>query len=149
MKQRINILTLGVNNLEESLAFYVKAFGWQTEGIVGTEFERGAVVFFNLSNGLILSLYDRKNLAWDSGLEDQINSGSQFSIGHLVNSEREVDSIMEQAAKAGAEIIKKAQKTFWGGYGGYIKDIDGHLWEIIHNPQMVIEDQTDALGRGS
>ncbi|HSV12476.1 MAG TPA: VOC family protein, partial [Hanamia sp.] len=69
MKQTINILTLGVNDLEKSLKFYQEGFGWQTKGIAGTEFENGAIVVFNLDNGIMVSLYERKNLAWDSGLK--------------------------------------------------------------------------------
>src|SRR6185437_10156444 len=134
MKQRINILTLGVNDLEKSLEFFQAGLGWQTQGIIGTEFERGAIVVFELNSGMMLSLYERKNLAWDSGLDQQPASATEFSIGHLVNTDKEVNILMEQAEKAGAKIIKPAQKTFWGGYGGYFKDIDGHLWEIAHNP---------------
>jgi len=141
MKQRINILTLGVNNLEASLKFFRDAFGWQTNGIMGTEFEQGAIVVFDLNGGMMISLYERANLAWDSGLEQTPESATEFSVGHLVNTEEEVVGIMEQAEKAGAKIIKPAQKTFWGGYGGYLKDIDGHLWEIIHNPAFRIEEE--------
>lgn len=133
-------MTLGVNDLEKSLKFYQDGLGWQTQGIVGTEFEHGAVVFFNLENRMIISLYERKNLAWDSGLEQQPESITEFSIGHLVNTNEEVDTIMEQAKKAGAKIIKPAQKTFWGGYAGYFKDIDGHLWEIAHNPALTVDE---------
>jgi hypothetical protein len=141
MKRRINILTLGVNNLEKSLRFFRDGLGWQTQGIVGTEYENGAIVVFELAGGLMLCLYERKNLAWDSGLEQQPESATEFSIGHLVNTGDEVNSVMEQAQKAGATIIKTAQKTFWGGYAGYFKDLDGHLWEIAHNPAFTIEEQ--------
>lgn len=139
MKQRINILTLGVNDLRRSMEFYQAGLGWKTEGIVGTEFENGAVVFFNLDNGMILSLYERKNLAWDSGLAMQPESATEFSIGYLVATEKEVELVMQQAEKAGAVIIKAPQKTFWGGYAGYFKDVDGHLWEIAHNPSFTVE----------
>lgn len=139
MKQRINTLTLGVNDLEKSMKFY-QHLGWQTKGIVGTEFENGAAVFFDLNNGIRLSLYERKNLAWDSGIQLQPASATEFSIGYFVNSELEVDTIMQQAEKAGAKIIKPAQKTFWGGYGGYLLDIDGHLWEIGYFSGWKIED---------
>ena len=140
MKQRINVLTIGVDDLERSLKFYRDGMGLQTDGIIGTEFEHGAVVFFDLSNGMKLALYERKNLAWDCGLPQQNNSATEFSIGHLVNSEKEVDEVMEQAKKAGANIVKPAQNTFWGGYGGYFQDPDGHLWEIIYNPQWQVEE---------
>jgi predicted lactoylglutathione lyase len=140
MKQRINILTLGVNDLNNSLKFFQDGLGWQTQGIVGTEFENGAVVFFDLDNGMKLALYERKNLAWDSGLKQQAESATEFSIGHLVNSDKDVDLIMKHAEKAGAKIIKTAQKTFWGGYAGYFQDLDGHLWEIAHNPAWTVDE---------
>ena len=140
MKQRINILTLGVNDLKKSMKFFQDGLGWQTQGIIGTEFENGEVVLFDLDNGMKLSLYERKNLAWDSTLKLQPESATEFSIGYFVNSDEEVDKVMEQAKKAGAEIIKPGQKTFWGGYAGYFRDVDGHLWEIGHNPSWKIEE---------
>ncbi len=140
MKQRIHILTLGVNDLNDSLKFYRDAFSWQTQVIVGTEFEKGAIVLFDLDNGMRISLYERKNLAWDSGLKQQPESTTEFSIGHFVNSEKEVDLILKQAEKAGAKIIKPAQKSFWGGYGGYFRDPDGHLWEIGYNPAWKVDE---------
>lgn len=140
MKQRINVLTIGVDDLEKSLEFYRDGLGLQTEGIIGTEFEHGAVVFFDLNNGMKLALYERENLAWDAGIPLQPQSATEFSIGHLVNSEKEVDKIMEQAKKAGANIIKPAQDTFWGGYAGYFQDPDGHLWEVAWNPAWEIEE---------
>jgi uncharacterized protein len=140
MKQRINVLTLGVNDLEKSMKFYRDGLGWKTKGITGTEYENGEVVLFNLDNGMALSLYERKNLAWDSQLKLQPESATEFSIGYFVNNDHEVDAAMEQAQKAGAKVIKPAQKTFWGGYAGYIQDIDGHLWEIGHNPAWKVEE---------
>jgi len=107
---------------------------------VGTEFENGAVVLFDLEHGMILSLYERKNLAWDSNLSLQAESATEFSIGYFVNSRKEVDAIMEQAKKAGATITKPAQKAFWGGYNGYFQDLDGHLWEIGYNPSWKVEE---------
>lgn len=140
MKQRINVLTIGVDNLEKSLKFYRDGMGLKTQGIIGTEFEHGAVVFFDLNNGMKFALYERKNLVWDSGLPIQSDSATEFSIGHLVNSKKEVDEVMKQANKAGAKITKPAQNTFWGGYAGYFQDADGHLWEIVYNPQWKIEE---------
>lgn len=140
MKQRINILTLGVNDLKKSMKFYQSGLGWKTKGIIGTEFENGEVVLFDLDNGMKLSLYERKNLAWDSKLKLQPESATEFSIGYFVNSDKEVDDIMKQAQNAGAKITKSAQKAFWGGYHGYLQDIDGHLWEIGHNPSWKVEE---------
>ena len=140
MKQQINILTVGVTDLKKSLKFYQDGLGWKTQGIIGTEFENGEVVLFDLENGMKLSLYERKNLAWDSKLKLQPQSAIEFSIGYFVNNDEEVNVIMEQAKKAGAKIIKPAQKTFWGGYAGYFQDLDGHLWEIGHNPAWKIKE---------
>lgn len=139
MKPRINILTLGVDDLEESMEFY-KRLGWQTEGVIGKEFEHGPVVLFNLKGGLILSLYPRKDLAWDAKLSLDARSATEFSIGYMVNSREEVDEVMKQAASAGAKIDKQAQPAFWGGYSGYFQDPNGHLWEMLWNPQIQVEE---------
>jgi len=140
MKQRITVLTIGVDDLKKSLKFYRDGLGLETQGIVGEEFEYGAVVFFDLQNGIKLALYPRKSLAHDANIAQTPPSATELSIGHNVNSKKEVDVIMAQAKKAGANIIKPAQKTFWGGYAGYFQDPDGHLWEIAWNPAWKIED---------
>jgi len=140
MKQRINLLTLGVTDLKKSMQFYQNGMGWHTKGIVGAEYENGAVVMFELTNGTMLCLYERKNLAWDSNLPLQPASATEFSIGYFVNSGKEVDTIMAQATAAGATITKPAQKAFWGGYHGYFQDIDGHLWEIGYNPTWKVDE---------
>ncbi len=138
MKPRITVLTLGVSDLDESLAFYRDGLGLPTEGIVGQEFEYGAVVFFNLQNGLMLALWPRTSIARDAGLTLQPPSATDFTIGHNVGSSDEVDAVMEQAKRAGATIVKAAGETFWGGYAGYFQDPDGHVWEIVWNPHMAI-----------
>ena len=140
MKPRITVVTLGVSDLDRSLAFYRDGLGLPTEGIFGQEFEYGAVAFFNLHNGLILALWPRTSIARDSGLSPQPPSATEFTIGHNVNSKSEVDAVMEQATRAGAHVVKAAGDTFWGGYAGYFQDPDGHLWEIVWNPQMDIAD---------
>lgn len=137
MKPRITVLTLGVSVLERSLAFYRDGLGLKTEGIVGQEYEYGAVAFFNLENGLMLALWPRTSIARDSGLAVQPPSATEFSIGHNVGSREEVDAVMEQADRAGARIVKEAGDTFWGGYAGCFQDPDGHLWEIAWNPGWV------------
>jgi len=140
MKPRISVITIGVNDLERSLEFYRDGLGFSTEGIVGKEFENGQVVFFDMENGLRLALYARKGLAWDAGIQQDPPGRTELSLGHNVNSSAEVDEVMEQAKKAGAGIVKPAQKTFWGGYAGYFQDPDGHLWEIAWNPEMKIKE---------
>src|SRR5579864_8914635 len=102
MKPRITVLTLGVNDLERSLRFYRDGLGLKTEGIIGTEFEYGAVVFIELEGGLKLALYPRTSLSLDSTLPLGQPSATELSIGHNVTSRKEVDAVMEQARKAGA-----------------------------------------------
>lgn len=138
MKPRITVLTLGVDDLERAVAFYRDGLGFPTKGIIGTEFEHGAVAFFDLENGLRLALWPRASLAHDSGLPQSPVSSTEFSLGHNVNSRAEVDRVMSAARAAGAEIVKPAHETFWGGYAGYFRDPDQHLWEVVYNPQMVV-----------
>ncbi len=140
MKARITLVTLGVDDLERAVRFYRDGLGWNTEGIVGKEFEHGAVAFFELQGGLRLALWPRKSLAHDAGLAVAAKSATEFSLGHNVNSKAEVDEAMGRAARAGAAIVKPAHDTFWGGYAGYFQDPDGHLWEVAWNPQWVIAD---------
>lgn len=137
LESRFTILTLGVGDLEKSFKFYHEGMGLASKAIIGKEFEHGEVAFFDLKNGMILALYSRDNLAWDSQLKKSKPSSTEFSIGYTTRNEAEVDSIMEQAKKAGAKIARPAQKTFWGGYSGYFQDPDGHLWEIAYNPNLI------------
>lgn len=134
MKPHITLLTLGVADLERAVAFYRDGLGFSSKGIVGKEFENGAVAFFNLQSGLKLALWPRKSLSADTGLPVQEPSATELSIGHNVSSEEEVNAVMRQVAQAGARIVKPAQATFYGGYAGYFQDPDGHLWEVAFNP---------------
>ena len=136
MKPRITVITVGVNNLEKAVEFYSNGLGFPTQGIVGTEFEHGAVAFFDLQNGLKLALWPRTSIAHDANIPLQSPSATEITFGHNVGSKQEVDDVMEQARRAGATIVKSAQDTFWGGYSGYFQDPDGHLWEVVWNPQM-------------
>ena len=140
MKPRITVITLGVDDLEKSLAFYRDGLGLPTQGIVGKEFEHGAVAFFDLQEGLKLALWPRGSIAHDSQIPLQSPSATEFTIGHNVGSKKEVDAVMEQAKKADAKIIKPAEDTFWGGYAGYFQDLDGHLWEVVWNPAWEVRE---------
>jgi uncharacterized protein len=140
MKPRITVITIGVDDLASSLAFYRDGLGLKTDGIVGEEFEYGAVVFVDLENGAKLALWPRKSIAQEYGLSLQDPSTIEFTLGHNLNSKEEVDEVMAQAKKAGAKIVKPAQKTFWGGYAGPFQDPDRHLWEMAWNPEWKIED---------
>lgn len=140
MKPRITVITIGVDDLERSLRFYRDGLGLPTEGIFGTEFEHGAVAFFDLQAGLKLAIWPRKSLSHDSGIPLSSPSPTELTLGHNVSSKAEVDTVMEQAKIAGAVIVKSAQETFWGGYAGYFQDPDKHLWEIVWNPQLLPND---------
>ena len=140
MKQRVTVITLGVNDLERALAFYRDGMGWHTEGIVGTEFEHGAVAFFDLQPGLRLALWPRADIAHDTNLPVEPGSRTDLTLGYNVAARAEVDATMDEAAAAGATIIKPAEDTFWGGYAGYFADLDGHLWEVVWNPDLLPDD---------
>ena len=140
MKSRIKVITLGVNDLARALVFYRDGLGLPTEGIVGTEFEDGAVVFFNMNDDLILALYPRTALAKDAKIPVSPPSPTELSIGHIVGSKEQVDVIMQQAESAGAHITDLAHDRVWGGYSGYFQDLDGHLWEITWNPAWEVKE---------
>jgi uncharacterized protein len=140
VRSRIKVITLGVDDLEKSLAFYRDGLGLPTQGVIGTEFEDGAVVFFEMNDDLILALYPRSALAKDARVPDGPPSATELSIGHILGSKREVDALMEQAQGAGAKITDPARDRFWGGYSGYFQDPDGHLWEIAWNPAWEVRD---------
>jgi uncharacterized protein len=137
MKPHITVITIGVDDLERSLKFYRDGLGLKTEGIIGQEFEHGAVAFFDLQAGVRLAIWPRKSLAHDSGVALGKPSATEVSLGHNVSSKTEVDAVMEQARAASAIIVKPAQETFWGGYSGYFQDPDQHLWEVVWNPQLL------------
>jgi catechol 2,3-dioxygenase-like lactoylglutathione lyase family enzyme len=140
MKPRITVITIGVDDLETSVRFYRDGLGLATEGIIGTEFEHGAVAFFDLQHGLKLALFARDDIARDAGIAATGRSPTEFTLGHNVSSERDVDAVMRRAIDAGARLVKPAQKTFWGGYAGYFQDPDDHLWEVVFNPASIPED---------
>ena len=137
MDARITLITLGVEDLERSLSFYRDGLGLASEGIVGTEFEHGAVAFFPLQQGLTLAIWPRDSIAHDTGLPKASSSPTELTIGHNVASREAVDDVMGQAVRAGATVVKTATDTFWGGYAGYFQDPDGHVWEVAWNPEML------------
>lgn len=140
MKPRVSFITLGVDDLDRALRFYRDGLGLATQGIIGTEFEHGSVVFFDMQPGLKLALWPRKSLAHDVQLPVGPRSATEFALAHNVADQGEVDLVMQQALKAGAQRVKAPGKTFWGGYAGYFQDPDGHLWEVVWNPDLPIQD---------
>src|SRR5207247_10339263 len=118
----------------------LRSFPTRRSSDLGTEFEDGAVVFFDMNDDLILALWPKKSLAKDSKMAVSPSSPTEFSLGHNVKSKQEVDAVMKQAAKAGAKITDPAHDRFCVGYAGYFQDLDGHLWEIAWNPHWDVKD---------
>jgi catechol 2,3-dioxygenase-like lactoylglutathione lyase family enzyme len=139
MEPRVNVITLAVDDLERSLAFY-RALGHASPGVIGTEFEgdeenaAGAVAMFQLPGGLILALYPRAELAKDAGVPLVDSLPGAFSLGQLVERREDVDVVLARAQAAGAVLTDAAHERPWGIYSGYFRDPDGHLWEVIWNP---------------
>ena len=125
MKAQINVVTIGVADLEKSMEFY-KSFGWKTEGI-----EFGGVVVFMLENGLALTLLPRKEVAELAGASDVADGASKVTLTYSAESETEVDEVLAKAEAAGGKITKPATKQDWGGYTGYFTDLDGVTWEAV------------------
>ncbi|MGP4040180.1 VOC family protein [Gracilibacillus sp. D59] len=138
MKPRITVITLGVQDLQRSVRFYQEGLGLPTEGIVGEEFEHGAVAFFDLQN-VKLALWGRQDIAHEANVRQTSPNPTECTIGHNVGSKEEVDLVMEQAKQAGAVISDPAHDTFWGGYSGHFQDPDGHLWEVVWNPHWELD----------
>lgn len=141
MEPRITVITLAVDDLERAVAFYRDGLGWPTEGIVGTHIPDGAVAFFELAGGLRLALWPRDSLARDAGLARAPASSTELSLGHNVASPGAVDLAFARAVAAGATPVKVPAPTSWGGYAGYVSDPDGHLWEIVHNPELLPDEE--------
>ncbi len=146
MKPRLNVVTLAVDDLEKSLTFYRDGLGLPTKGIVGKEFKgtetepSGAIALFELQGGLFFALYPRKDLAKDSRLPNTPASSLEFSLGYAVGSKKAVDEFVEKAEAAGATLTERPHDRPWGIYSGYFKDLDGHLWEILWNPQIKVDE---------
>lgn len=132
MEQRMSLITLGVSDLALARRFYEEGLGFK----VGLA--EGEIVFFQL-NGLILSLYPRAALAKDVGVVDPGGGLGGITLAHNVRSEPEVDSLLDEAERAGGRVVKVACKAEWGGYSGYFADPEGHLWEVAHNPYFPID----------
>jgi catechol 2,3-dioxygenase-like lactoylglutathione lyase family enzyme len=137
MKPRISMITLGVRDMAKSVQFYENGLGFPRMESPPT------VAFFTL-NGTWLGLYGRDALAEDATVSGEGSGFESFALAHNVRSEQEVRTVMEQAVAAGATMIKKPQKVFWGGYSGYFRDPDGHLWEVAHNPFFWIGPQDES-----
>ena len=142
MESRLHVITLAVGDLDRALAFYRDGLGFNSEGIIGTDWSdvrtgaNGAVALFTLDEGLMLSLYPRRDLAMDAEIDLSPAHGGEFSLGHLVQSRDDVDRLLREAEAAGATVTQAHDRP-WGIYSGYFRDPDGHLWEVIWNPGRV------------
>lgn len=139
MEQRISLVTLGVGDLARARAFY-EALGWTSASEPDSE-----VAFFQ-AGGMVFALWDRTELARDSGVPDTPGFGG-VTLAHNVASAADVDVVIEQARVAGATIARPGGETFWGGYSGVFVDPDGHPWEVAHNPHWsLLADGSVSLG---
>jgi uncharacterized protein len=142
MKPRIHVITLAVSDLERALKFYRDGLGLESRGVIGTEFAgddgnpAGAAAMFQLQGDLLLMLYPREELAKDAAVPFGPPSTGEFSIGHAVASKADVDARLAEAKAAGATLTDQAHERPWGIYSGYFRDPDGHLWEILCNPDL-------------
>ncbi len=141
MKPRVHVITLAVEDLDRSLAFY-RRLGLESEGVVATEFPgdeetaAGAIAMFQLERGLMLCVFPRSELAKDAKIPAATPGSGSFSIGHAVGSREEVDALLETAEDAGATVTVEAYDRAFGVYSGYFQDPDGHLWEVLWNPAL-------------
>jgi len=140
MDQRLSLVSLGVDSVADSTAFYRK-LGWQPSD----KFSNESISFFQLG-GIVLGLYGRGPLAEDIGIENTDRSGfSGMTLAHNTRTKGEVDKFLEHAVKAGAKLLKPAEDVFWGGYSGYFADPDGHIWEVAWNPFFEIDDDGSVI----
>lgn len=140
MKPRISMITLGVRDLSASVKFYETGLGFPRMK------SPPEVAFFTL-NGTWLGLFGRDALAADATVSPEGSGFGSFALAHNVHSDAEVDAVMAQAVAAGATLVKNPGKVSWGGYSGYFRDPDGHLWEIAHNPFFWIGPRDDGGAR--
>lgn len=136
MDPHLTVLSLGVDDLEAALHFYRDGLGLETPGVVGDEAAGTAVAFFRLQAGLTLALYPRASIARDAGIEVSPRSSTEVTLGHNVGSPAAVDAVIERARAAGAPFVDKGKPRAWGGYSGHFQDPDGHLWEVVYNPDF-------------
>ena len=138
MRQKLNLITLGVDNFQKSVDFYEKGLGWKK-----SDKSMDDLALFPLG-GITLALYPRHELAADTTLQYQPSAFAGITLAYNAKSETEVDEVLASVKELGATIIKPAQKVFWGGYSGYFKDLDGHLFEVAYNPFWLF-DENDNL----
>ncbi|MBS0025757.1 VOC family protein [Chitinophaga sp. 22321] len=139
MEQRLTLITLGVHDLSRSLKFYEQGLGWKRSAA-----SQEGIAFFSLG-GIVLSLYPRESLAEDAQVPAAGSGFSGITLAYNARDRAEVDAVLQLAENAGADIIKQAQDVFWGGYSGYFRDPDGHLFEVAHNPFWELNERGEVV----
>jgi uncharacterized protein len=137
VQQAVSLITLGVSDYGRAKAFY-EALGWSVT------LDIAETAFFQ-ANGVVVVLWAREKLAEDSGIEDDGASWSGIGLAHNVGSREDVDGIVEQARANGATVTREPAETFYGGYAGVFRDLDGHAWEIAHNPGFGLADDGSVI----
>lgn len=137
MEQRISFLTIGAKDLNKLKQFYIEKFNW-------APLKDDGIVFFKL-NGIILSLFPADELAADAGVPQNGSGFKKFTLAINYRSEKEVDDVFKSLQGRGVQIIKSPQKASWGGYSGYVADIEGNLWEIAYNPFLEMDKTGNVL----
>jgi catechol 2,3-dioxygenase-like lactoylglutathione lyase family enzyme len=134
MRQKLNVITLGVRDFEKAVAFYENGLGWSKSAASLDD-----LALFPLG-GMVLALYPRNLLLEDAEVGESDTDFAGMTLAYNAKDEDEVDAVLLEVRKLGATIVKPAQKTFWGGYSGYFKDPDGHLFEVAYNPFWTLDD---------
>ena len=132
MRQSVSLVTLGVSDFGRAKAFY-EALGWSVT------WEAEETAFFR-ANGVVLVLWSREKLASDMGIADETAGWGGIALAHNVGSRDEVHAVIDRARTNGAEVTREPAETFYGGYAGVFRDLDGHVWEIAHNPGFGLEE---------
>ena len=135
MKQRLNLITLAVQDINRAVTFYEKGLGWKRSSVSTDD-----LIVFSMG-GMALALYPRHLLAEDAMVEDTPTGFSGITLAYNTHSEKEVNQVLDKVEKLGAIVVKPAEKVFWGGYSGYFKDPDGHLFEVAYNPFWAMDDK--------
>lgn len=139
VEQRLTLITLGVADVSRATAFYEQKFGWKKMLSSNDD-----VTFFVL-NGIMLSLFKRESLAEDATISPEGTGFRGFSLAWNARSEAEVDAVVQELKNKGVTVVKEPQKVFWGGYSGYVADVDGNLWEIAFNPFLPLDDRGNVV----
>ncbi len=138
MRQKLNMITLGVSDMQRALDFYEKGLGWNRSPASLED-----LMLFPLG-GIVLALYPRQLLAEDAMVKDTETGFSGITLSYNARSETEVEEVLDRVEHLGATILRRAQKAFWGGYYGYFKDPDGHIVEVAYVPSWEL-DENDNL----